>query len=128
MGTSAVADLPCRPAATRPVGAVAPHAAHGADPACIAAIRDGLIAEHLGVAPKIVTARIAETGSLTATIEGLRNAGRSLVRYEVPDISAVEAWLADNEVLDPEGPAEMFESISQRGLFRRLRPWRKRSK
>ena len=92
---------------------------HGADRACIITIRNGLIAEHLGVAPALVDARIAETGSLIATIEGLRGDGRSLVQYEVPDISAVEKWLADNEVLDPEGPAEMFEGFSKRGLFRR---------
>ncbi|GAA3271071.1 hypothetical protein GCM10020258_45620 [Sphingomonas yabuuchiae] len=48
--------------------------------------------------------------------------GRSLRPYEVPDLSSVEEWLADNEVLDPEGPDEMFEAFSQRkGLFRRLR-------
>ena len=67
----------------------------------------------------VVEARIAETGSLIATIEALRGEGRSLVAYEVPDINAVEKWLADNEVLDPEGPAEMFEGFSNRGLFRR---------
>ncbi|MEN2787490.1 phospholipase D-like domain-containing protein [Sphingomonas qilianensis] len=95
---------------------------HGADRACIISIRDGLIAEHLGVAPELVAARIIETGSLIAAIEGLRGEGRSLIDYEVPDVGAVEKWLADNEVLDPEGPAEMFEGFSKRGLFRR--PWR----
>ncbi len=29
--------------------------------------------------------------------------------------------LADNEVLDPEGPDEMFEPLTRRGLFRRPR-------
>ncbi len=86
----------------------------------IAAIRDGLIAEHLGVEPAAVTARIAETGSLIAAIEALRGDGRSLVPYELPDLNAVQTWLADNEVLDPEGPGEMFEALSKRGLFKRL--------
>jgi len=96
----------------------------------IAAARNGLLAEHLGVAPEAVSARLAETGSLIATIEGLRGPGRSLVPYEIPDLSAVEAWLADHEVLDPEGPDEMFETIAKRGLFRRfsrLRPARPRA-
>jgi hypothetical protein len=36
----------------------------------------------------------------------------------VPDLDGVEEWLADNEVLDPEGPGEMFEATTHRGLFR----------
>jgi len=36
----------------------------------------------------------------------------------VSDLSDAEEWLADNEVLDPEGPDEMFESLTKRGLFR----------
>ena len=35
----------------------------------------------------------------------------------------MQEWLADNEVLDPEGPEEMFEPISERGLFRRMKGW-----
>jgi phosphatidylserine/phosphatidylglycerophosphate/cardiolipin synthase-like enzyme len=85
----------------------------------IAAIRDDLVAEHLGVAPERVTATMAETGSLIATVEALRGDGRSLRPYRAPNLNAVEQWLADNEVLDPEGPGEMFEVVSRRGLFRR---------
>ncbi|RZM28688.1 MAG: phospholipase, partial [Sphingomonas sp.] len=40
--------------------------------------------------------------------------------FDEPDLSAIEEWLADNEVLDPEGPEEMFEVLSKRGLFRRF--------
>ena len=91
----------------------------GAD--AIRAIRDGLIAEHLGVSVATVAAQIDSSGSLIATIEALRGTGRSLRPYEIPDLSEVEAWLADNEVLDPEDPSELFESVAKRGLFRRLR-------
>lgn len=89
----------------------------------IAAIRDDLLAEHLGVPAARVAETFARTGSLIATVEILRGAeGRTLRPYEVPDLSSVEEWLADHEVLDPEGPDEMFEAISARkGLFRRLR-------
>ena len=87
----------------------------------IAGLRDDLVAEHLGVGPAVVTAKLAETGSLIATIEALRGPGRSLRPYEAPDLGDIEKWLADNEVLDPEGPEEMFEKLSARGLFRRLR-------
>jgi len=91
-----------------------------ADRAAISAVRDGLLAEHLGVAPEEVSARLAEGGSLIATVEALRGPGRSLVPYETPDLGAVETWLADNEVLDPEGPGESFEALHRRGLFRRF--------
>ncbi|MEG3166092.1 phospholipase D-like domain-containing protein [Sphingomonas sp. PB2P19] len=88
---------------------------------CIGKIRDALIAEHLGVEVATVSDAIAETGSLLATIERLRGEGKTLRPYEVPDLTTVEAWLADNEVLDPEGPEEMFELLNKRGLFRRWR-------
>ncbi|KQT33457.1 phospholipase [Sphingomonas sp. Leaf412] len=86
----------------------------------IAGIRDDLIAEHLAVDPATVTEGIAADG-LIATIERLRGPGRSLIPYEIDDLTEIEKWLADNEVLDPEGPAEMFEPLEKRGLLRRLR-------
>ncbi|CAN5257227.1 phospholipase D-like domain-containing protein [soil metagenome] len=88
------------------------------------AIRDGLIAEHLGRSIEKVTEAIDGHGSLIGAIEALRGPGRSLRPYEVPDLTAIEAWLADNEVLDPESPSEMFEATTRRGLFRRLRAMR----
>ncbi len=87
----------------------------------IRAIRDGLIAEHLGLDPGEVARRIDGSGSLIAAIEALRGPGRSLRPYAVPNLSEVEAWLADNEVLDPESPDEMFEAMTRRGLLRWLR-------
>ena len=86
----------------------------------IAALRNGLIAEHLGVAVETIAENIVKTGSIIATIEALRGHGKTLRPYRTPDLEAVEAWLADNEVLDPEGPGEMFESPARRGLFRNL--------
>ena len=41
----------------------------------IAAIRDSPIAEHLGITTDTVAERIDQTGSLIATIEGLRGSG-----------------------------------------------------
>ena len=86
----------------------------------ILAIRDDLIAEHLGRTPEEVTEAIARSG-LIGAIESLRGDGKTLIPYEVPDLSAVTEWLADNEVLDPEGPEETFEPLHKRGLLRRLR-------
>ena len=97
--------------------AIAP-SAEGAVP--VRRIRDGLIAEHLGLPVERVAAEIEKRASIIGAIEALRGSTRSLRPYQVPDLSAVEAWLADNEVLDPESPSEMFEAMSKRGLFRRL--------
>lgn len=86
-------------------------------------IRDDLIAEHLDLPVERVAAVIAERG-LIAAIEQLREkAGRTLRPYVTPDLNEVQAWLADNEVLDPEGPGEMLEPVAERGLFRRMRGW-----
>ncbi|BAV65709.1 phospholipase D-like domain-containing protein [Sphingobium cloacae] len=92
----------------------------------IAAIRDDLIAEHLDLPKERVSALIAQRG-LIAAIEELRTkAGRTLRPYRTPDLSDVQEWLADNEVLDPESPDEMFEPVTQRGLFRRIEHWVRR--
>ncbi|MEK7343025.1 MAG: phospholipase D-like domain-containing protein [Pseudomonadota bacterium] len=90
-------------------------------------IRDDLIAEHLDLPRERVSAVIAQRG-LIAGIEELRQKpGRTLRPYVTPDLNEVQAWLADHEVLDPEGPDEMFEPVSERGLFRRMRGWFGRS-
>lgn len=84
----------------------------------IAWTRNDLIGEHLGVPAEQVAARLAETGSLIKTIDTLSGTGRTLRLYVPPELNDIEKWLADNEVLDPEGPDEMFEPLSKRGLMR----------
>jgi phosphatidylserine/phosphatidylglycerophosphate/cardiolipin synthase-like enzyme len=84
-------------------------------------IRDDLIAEHLDLPLERVAAVIAERG-LIGGIEELRDKpGRTLRPYVTPNLNDVQAWLADNEVLDPEGPAEMLEPMTSKGLFRRMK-------
>jgi phosphatidylserine/phosphatidylglycerophosphate/cardiolipin synthase-like enzyme len=84
-------------------------------------IRDDLIAEHLDLPLERVAAVIAERG-LIGGIEELRDKpGRTLRPYMTPNLNDVQAWLADNEVLDPEGPGEMLEPMMSKGLFRRLK-------
>jgi phosphatidylserine/phosphatidylglycerophosphate/cardiolipin synthase-like enzyme len=88
--------------------------------AAIRATRDGLVAEHLDLPPERVAAVIAERG-LIAAIEQLRDKpGKTLRPYVTPDLNDVQAWLADNEILDPEGPGAMLEPVAQRGLLRRM--------
>lgn len=99
----------------------------------IAFIRNDLLAEHLDTDAERVAQKLASTGSLIETIESLRFTGRknakdrrrTILPYEVPDLSAVEEWLADNQILDPEGPEEMFEALDERGLMRRLSRFRR---
>jgi phosphatidylserine/phosphatidylglycerophosphate/cardiolipin synthase-like enzyme len=85
---------------------------------CIALIRNGLIAEHLEVTPEAVATTLAATDSLIATIESLRGPARTLRDYVVPDLSSVEEWIADNQVLDPEDPEDLFEATSRGGLLK----------
>lgn len=88
----------------------------------IRAIRDGLLAEHLGCDDAEVAAAIEGEGSLIGAIEALRTRpGRTLRPYETPDLATVSAWLADHEVLDPENPEDLFEPVASGTLFRRLR-------
>lgn len=88
----------------------------------IAAVRDDLLAEHLGVEAGRVAAALENHGSLIAAVESLRRPeGRTLVPYVTPDLDAVESWLADHEALDPEEPEDFFESFTKRSLFQRLR-------
>lgn len=80
-----------------------------------------LLGEHLGRTPDEVARELNERGSLIDTIEHLRSDGRSLRPYRRPSLSKIERVIADNELLDPEGPDAVFEPIAKRGLFRRLR-------
>lgn len=85
----------------------------------IAAIRNGLLAEHLGTDSLSVAKAIEGKASLIAAVEALRGTGRSLRPYEVPDLGAVEEWLAENQLLD-SGDESPFEAMTKGGLLRRL--------
>jgi phosphatidylserine/phosphatidylglycerophosphate/cardiolipin synthase-like enzyme len=99
----------------------------------IAGFRNDLLAEHLSSTPDVIEQAVRQGGSLIAAIEMLRvksgEAGLATLRsYETPEISDLEEWLADHEILDPEGSEGVFEPIEKRGLFRgRLkRPFRRK--
>lgn len=83
----------------------------------IAALRDDLIAEHLGTAARRVAAKHAEAGSLIAAIEGLRGKGRTLVPYQPDTPGPIDDVLAENDLLDPERPPDW-----SRLLLRRFSP------
>lgn len=69
----------------------------------IAAVRNDLLAEHLGTTEERVAETIAARSSLIAAIEDLRSTGRSLEPIEPPELNIVEEQvLAENDWLDPE--------------------------
>lgn len=85
----------------------------------VAHIRNDLLAEHLAADPETVASTLSTTGSLIRTIDTLaKTEGRTLRPHQPPALNGLEQWLADNEVLDPEGPDEMFEAMAHKGLAR----------
>lgn len=82
----------------------------------IQALRNDLLAEHLGLSSHEVIAHFAEHGSLVATIEALRGAGRTLRPLEPDTPNSVEAALANNEILDPESSGEGASPVARPGL------------
>ena len=84
----------------------------------IRSIRDELLAEHLGMDGAVIAERLSESGSMIAVVEALRGSGKTLQPYAPPELTEAEKLLVDKEVLDPEGPEEMFEPLTKRSLFR----------
>ncbi|MDB5686934.1 MAG: phospholipase [Rhizorhabdus sp.] len=87
------------------------------DPA-ISALRERLMAEHLGTTTEIVAAAFADSGSLVATVEALRGRGKTLLPFEPKPLAGATLALGASELLDPESVDERFEPLSNRGLFR----------
>lgn len=72
----------------------------------IAAVRDRLLAEHLGVGPGAVAAAIDREGSLIRGIEMLRGEGRTLVPLAPELAPELDALVPDAETVDPERPVD----------------------
>lgn len=92
-------------------------------------LRESLIAEHLGVHPDDVARRFDESGSLIETVESLRKEGRTLDLLDLTSPGPLDEFIAENELLDPASPDQMFESFAARGLrkhWRRGKTWMKR--
>jgi phosphatidylserine/phosphatidylglycerophosphate/cardiolipin synthase-like enzyme len=85
--------------------------------ASIVSIRDGLIAEHLGVEVGRLQSEIRSCGSIIDAIEALRGSGRSLRPYVVPEMDTLDEWLAENSVLDPDGHTDDVEPSTITGKF-----------
>ncbi len=86
----------------------------------IAAFRNGLLGEHLGVSPDVVTRQIEQTGSLIAAIEALRGGERTLVDGCFETVSPADTVMPDHLLVDPERPMEADQLLAGVG-FRRER-------
>ncbi len=84
--------------------------------AAMTALRYRLIAEHLDCAPEEFAAREAAAGSMVDAIEALRGAGKTLELLEMEELGEVEHLIADNELLDPESPENLFEPFGKHGM------------
>jgi phosphatidylserine/phosphatidylglycerophosphate/cardiolipin synthase-like enzyme len=83
----------------------------------ITAIREDLLAEHLGVAAGDVASAMRRSKSLIRCIETLRGTGRTLKPLDAGKWNAIEEKLAEKEALDPESAGEEFEPLARPGLF-----------
>ena len=97
----------------------------------IARLRHTLLAEHCGIDAESVPALLERHGSMAAMVEALDMPGKRLAPFVLRPLSDAEKAVADNALLDPERPEELFEPIGEhRGLFRRgsslRRPKRRR--
>ena len=97
----------------------------------IARIRNRLLAEHLGVEEEAFAAAFAERGSLVATIEALRSGGKTLDLLDLVKPGPFDAFIAENELLDPEHAEGFLDPLAARGLrkqWKRIRSWRGRAR
>lgn len=89
----------------------------------IVMVRDDLLAEHLGTDASVVRDAVRAQGSVIAGIESLiTNDVKSLVPYRPRELNAVESQLAENDLLDPEGPPSLLRRgvarLRRRSVFR----------
>lgn len=84
-------------------------------------LRARLLAEHCGLNPALVEARLARGSTMADIAADLQDDGPRLKRLFLPDLGPMEEFIADNELLDPEDPQGVFEPITRRGLFRKPR-------
>ncbi|MBB4630542.1 phospholipase D-like domain-containing protein [Sphingosinicella soli] len=87
----------------------------------IAALRDRLISEHLGVSPEVFVARFAETGSIVQAIEALRGTGKTLDLLDLEKPGPLDQFIAEHELLDPDDPDGFLEPLHKRGMRMRWR-------
>ncbi|HJL18105.1 MAG TPA: phospholipase D-like domain-containing protein, partial [Sandaracinaceae bacterium LLY-WYZ-13_1] len=81
-------------------------------------VRDGLLAEHLGVSRETVRASLAREGSLLAALDALRGGERTLVDLEPELDEALDALVPHASLIDPDRGFD--EALVARALPREL--------
>ncbi len=100
------------------IDAARPGNAHAGAP--IKRLRIALLAEHTGLSEPDVAARLADNASMIDLITQAPRTGKYLKPFVLRPLTDAEKAVADNALLDPERPEELFEPFSKRrGLFRR---------
>jgi len=88
--------------------------------AVITKVRHALLAEHSGAELEAVPGLLAQHGSMSAMIDALSKTHKHLEPFALRPLTDAEKAVADNALLDPERPEDIFEPIGRRrGLFRR---------
>jgi phospholipase D1/2 len=87
----------------------------------IVAVRDDLVAEHLGSTEPRVRAAVREHGSLLAAIEALRGAPRTLEPLRVPQPGIATALVEWTGIADPGRPSALAERLASRPRGRSAR-------
>jgi len=81
-------------------------------------IRQSLIAEHCGLPVEEIAEQLQRNPSMIALLDRAPSEGKHIERLPIEDLDDLRCELADSALLDPERPADMFEPIAKRGLFR----------
>jgi len=99
----------------------------GNESACanIKALRASLLAEHCGLSAERVTQLLDAGTSMHDIIKNEKGNGPHLRLLELPELDEADKVIAENAVLDPEKPEDLFEPFSSPGLFARVRKLRK---
>jgi len=86
----------------------------------ITRLRHSLLAEHCGMKIPKVAELLDLYGSMAALIDAAPRQGKRLEPFALRPLTDAEKAVADNALLDPERPEELFEPLSgNRGLFRK---------
>lgn len=87
----------------------------------IALLRHRLLAEHCGVSTEKMAEKLNGGASMLEAVQQLRHGGRRLEQLTLPKLTDAEKALADQAMLDPESPEELFEPFAKKSIFSRSR-------
>ncbi|MCL4684363.1 hypothetical protein KJ059_06370 [Myxococcota bacterium] len=95
----------------------------------IAAVRDDLLAEHLGTTPERVAEALRTNGSLVAAVDALRGGTRTLATLEASVDPWIDELVPDEAIFDPEKPMppeefwKLLPDAPEPERLRRALPW-----